>query len=244
MWWRTTLVALVLLAACSGGDDEPAAPSPSTTSAPPAPPSSTTTTTVNPAREQAFVDGDLRFLTPPDQPTLRAGDGARCETFVDEAWEQVACGRVGDAVWVHERDKRAERALVYVAEGAQWRLALRASDDTGDEFDVAVQVVDLMGDGALKVLFVFAVPDRDDGDGVSPPVVADVVEPSAAVVVHVVADYPKGKPTVRPAPGRGLEVWDCETDCVSTAPYRYRRIAYSGGKWTVVEERTDRDGPT
>jgi hypothetical protein len=243
------VLALSLLAACSGGDDNA---TPTTTSAAPsssaAPPSSTSTTSAeDAARRQAFVDGEQRFLTPPEQPSTRAGDAADCALLGDSGWEVVGCGRVtgqaGDAVWLHERRQAAERALLYVRDPSGWRLAQRASDETGTEFDASVQAVDLMGDGAQKVVFTFRILDKDDSDGVTPSVVADVVEPTGVVVVHVVATYSRGRPTVRPTPGRGLEVWDCEVDCVSTAPYRYRRIAFAEGRWSVVEQRTDQKPP-
>lgn len=235
------------LAACSDDADGPAAGPTTTSPTTAAPPESSTTTTVDPVRAQRFVDGKLTFLTPPDQPTTRATNARDCGLFVDDGWENVRCGRVttkvGDAVWLHERNGRAERALVYVNEGPHWRLAQRASDDNGAEFDVSAQAVDVMGDGAEKIVFVFTKADPDTTDGVSPPKVVDVVEPSGGVVVHVVVDYPGGLPAARVTPGRGVEVWDCTVECTPTGPYRYRRIAFAEGRWAVVEERANRPPP-
>lgn len=236
------------MAGCSDDDGEAGRSSTtsSTTSSTAAAPSGSSTSTPastdDDAARQAFVEGDLRFLTPPDRPTTRAVSGRDCAELVDAGWQVADCGRVtsplGDAVWLHERNGNRERALVYVREGNGWRLAQRASDDTGREFDLTAEAVDLVGDGAQKIVFRFEVPQRDPTLGESAPVVADVVESSGAVVVHVVASYPRGKPTVRATAGRGLEVWDCVRDCVSTAPYRYRRISFAESRWKVVEERT------
>ena len=242
------LVLLTVMAACTGGDDDkPATPTSSTTTVPPAPSTTSTTNPADAAREQAFVDGDRRFLTPPAQPTTRAVDGRDCKQLGDEGWEVVGCDRVttqaGDAIWLQLKRAAAERALLYVNDGPHWRLALRASDDTGTEFDVSVGTYDLMADKAPKIVYRFKVHDADETDGVEPPVVADVVEPSGGIVVHVVADYPKGQPDVKFGTGGGVHVWDCEVDCVSTAPYRFRRIAYAAGTWRVVEERKDQGPP-
>lgn len=243
-----SILVLSVLAACSGSDDNASTTTTATPPSSPAPSSTTSTTSVaDAAQQQAFVDGERRFLTPPKEPTTKPGDGSDCMQLGDRGAEVLGCGRVtskaGDAIWLHQENGEIEQALLYVRDDSQWRLALRASDDTGTEFDATVQAVDLMGDGAQKVVFTFRIPDNDQGDATSPPVVADVVEPSGGIVVHVVAGYPKGSPAVRATAGRGLEVWDCEVDCVPTAPYRYRRIAYAGGKWAVVEQRTDQTPP-
>lgn len=188
-----------------------------------------------------------RLLTPPAEQTVkRLAPNQGCSALIDPGW-RGDCDRVetalGDAIWVSERMGRQKRVLVYTHRTAEaWELVLRASDESGQEFDPEVQTVDLVGDGNPKIVVILREIDTDIRDGLpAPPIHVDVVEPDGRMVVHVTTSAGRIGPAEASAtPGKGLEVWDCPYDCVPTAPYRYRRISYADDRWQVVEEGSGR----
>ncbi len=193
----------------------------------------------------AFVEtrDQARWLTVPAEPTVKQFTGD-CASVADAGWE-ASCERVrtalGDAVWVHERNGVQERVLVYVNRGGGgWELALRAADDDGTEFDATVQITDLTGEGNPKILVKLREVDADTTDGIDPPLQADVIEPSGQIVVHLFLDAGRsGKADAAAIAGQGLEVRDCEVDCVPTGPIRVRLIGYRDGAWRIVAERLE-----
>jgi hypothetical protein len=194
----------------------------------------------------AFVDGTERLLQVPVQEiTKTVTSNEPCLELRDPTWAVTECDQlktaIGDAIWLLDHPDRAvdnERVRLYVKrDDSRWDLALEASDSDGQQFEAEVATSDLAGDRNPKVVFVLREVDKDPTDGASSPLFVDVVEPSGAIVVHVVARAGRsGKPEARAVPGRGIEVWDCPVDCVPTAPLRYRRIAYQEGRWQVVEQ--------
>jgi hypothetical protein len=164
-----------------------------------------------------------------------------CASLADPGWE-TQCGRVqsdlGDATWVRERQGVQERVLIWVNRGTPgWDLALRAADENGEKFDATVSAADLAGDGNHKILVELHSADDDISDGFGPATQVDVVEPSGAVVVHLVLSVGRsGRPDATALPERGLEVLDCPMNCVPTGPLRVRVIDYRDGAWRVVQE--------
>lgn len=191
----------------------------------------------------ALVEGDPRWLTAPRQPTTKRFDGD-CSSLADQGW-QATCERVtselGDAVWIREHQGLRERVLLYVHREADvWNLALRAADDSGDEFDSEVFTADLAGDGNAKVVVTLSNGVDRDTDGVYAPVEVGVIESSGEIVVHMVLRGGRsGPPGVTIRPGEGIEVSDCPVDCVPTGPMRVRLISYTTDGWRVVDERQE-----
>jgi hypothetical protein len=191
----------------------------------------------------ALVEGDPRWLAAPKQPTTKRSAGD-CASLADQGW-QATCGRVtselGDAVWIREHRGHQERVLLYVhREADAWDLALRATDDSGDEFDSTVSTAGLAGDGNLQVVITLTKGVERDADGVLPPVEVGVVEPSGEIVVHMLLRGGRsGSPRVTLRPGEGLEVSDCPVDCVPTAPLRVRLISFTPDGWSAMDVRRE-----
>jgi hypothetical protein len=240
------LVALLLFASCDGGGDE-AGPVTTTTS------TTTTgqpTTSTQPEARSSFAEGAFvedrhpGVLTPPAEQTVkRLSPNQGCPALIDSGW-RGNCDRLetalGDGIWVSERKGRQKRVLVYTHRTAEaWELVLRASDESGQEFEPQVDTVDLIGDGNPKIIVILREIDTDIRDGLPPPPIhVDVVEPDGRIVVHLSTSAGRtGSAEARSTPGKGIEVWDCPYDCGPTNPYfRYRRISYTNGRWQVVEE--------
>jgi hypothetical protein len=190
--------------------------------------------------DAAFVEGRHRqLLTAPAEPTIKLlSPGQGCSALIDRGWRGRCArfsGAAGAGIWILERRDggRQKRVLLYTHRGGStWDLVLRASDETGVEFEPRVETVDLAGDGDQRVLVLLREVDADANDGVPPPLVVDVVEPDGKIAVHLFTSAGRTGPAeARASRGRGLEVWDCDYDCGPTNPsFRYRRIAYSSGK--------------
>ncbi|CAN5126585.1 hypothetical protein BH24ACT1_BH24ACT1_11470 [soil metagenome] len=242
------LIAVLLastIVACSRGED-PESAAATTSSTKPETNSTTTASASSPAGRLAtgaLLEGDPRWLRAPKQPTTKRFDG-ECVSLADQGW-QATCGRVaselGDAIWIREHQGLRERVLLYVHREADvWNLALRAADDSGDEFDSEVFTADLAGDGNSKVVVTLNNGVDRDTDGVYAPVEVGVVEPSGEIVVHMVLRGGRsGPPGVTIRPGEGLEVSDCPVDCVPTGPMRVRLISYTTDGWRVADERQE-----
>jgi hypothetical protein len=119
----------------------------------------------------------------------------------------------------------ARRALVWRrGTGQQWTLALRASDDTGDQLAaVRARVEDLSGDGAAEIAFGFT------RVGASAVLAVDVVEGPGTVVVH--RELPRG--VARVSSGQ-LDMWR-RTD---PTHYAHEVIQVRDGAWRIVASAT------
>lgn len=189
----------------------------------------------------ALVEGDPRWLEAPEESmTRRFRDD--CSSLADPGWE-ATCQRVTtelrDVVWIRQHRGHQERVLLFVhREADAWDLALRATDESGREFDSEVLTADLVGDDNPKVVVTLTGVDLDATDAVPPPVEVAVVEPSGEILVHMMLRGGRnGAPGVTVRPGEGLEVRDCPVDCVPTSSMRLRLISHTTDGWRVVDER-------
>lgn len=192
----------------------------------------------------ALVEGDPRWLEAPEGAMTRRLRGD-CNSLADPGW-QATCERVttefGDGVWIREQRGQQERVSLYVHKDADaWKLALQAIDETGREFDSEVLSADLVGDGTPKVVVTLTGVDLDATDDVPAPVEVAVVEPSGEILVHMMLRGGRnGAPGVTVRTGEGLEIRDCQVDCVPTSSMTLRLISHTTDGWRVVDERPER----
>lgn len=189
-----------------------------------------TTTTADPGRVVTGQGAVLRGLTSPEVRAQAPATG--CESLADPGWTatcaEFSSGGIALAALEESRTlptgETARRAYVFRLVGdRQWRVVLRARDDTGSRFS-AIRFQLGSASGRPDALFGFTARDGSS-------LAVDLVDSQGNVAVH--RDLARG--SARVTPGR-LDTWRAATPGGTT--YAHDVIQYVQGAWRIVASDT------